>query len=253
MRLSLENRPIYGPLTSPGDPPKHVWEVGDDFLEAHCHEDQFKRRQKQHRTTLIFFKKKTRHIYRDFGIIGQNSTSWRFWLASWAPLGSWGSRGSWLHAHTQGSPPWPILTGTAKIAKAWGPWEWAWSQEPQEPKDAQEVLPKSPRRGAPKYEREAEESRGEERRAEESRGEQRRAEQRRVSNCYYGARQQSAAVRGDDPRPVMTTTAWSESWSPLVYCLTNYVELCGYWPALWGLVSLLEPSALSIEHSWHDY
>ena len=78
LRLSLENRPIYGPLTSPGDPPKHVWEVGDDFLEAHCHEDQYKTPKKQHRTTLIFFKKKTRHIYRDFGIIGQNSTSWRF-------------------------------------------------------------------------------------------------------------------------------------------------------------------------------
>ena len=73
LRLSLENRPIYGPLTSPGDPPKHVWEVGDDFLEAHCHEDQYKTPKKQHRTTLIFFKKKTRHIYRDFGIIGQNS------------------------------------------------------------------------------------------------------------------------------------------------------------------------------------
>ena len=39
---------------------------------------------------------------------------------------------------------------------------------------------------------------------EESRGEW-------VSNFYYGARQQSAAVRGDDPWPVMTTTAWPES------------------------------------------
>ena len=63
LRLSLENRPIYGPLTSPGDPPEHVWEVGDDFLEAHCHEDQYKRRQKQHRTTLIFFNKKKQGIY----------------------------------------------------------------------------------------------------------------------------------------------------------------------------------------------